>query len=246
MQWRDRSGRRLSDYPHPSVAVDVALLTLVWQERRGQLAVLVHQRDDGAWSLPGTFLRMQERLHEAALRALRDKVGVTGESPRQLCVFDDPDRDFRGRVLSVAHVDLVPVHRLADRVGGTVALAPLVGDPAHVQLPDGGGRLTFDHDQVVEHAVQWARVAYDAQPDPSHLLGEQFTLYQLRRVHEAVLGPDTPQKDTFRRRMEAQLVETESWSSGSVGRPARLFRRAGGEGSGARMRRLRSWTTDRS
>ena len=246
MEWCDGTGRRLSDYPHPSVAVDVALLSVVWQERRGQLAVLVHRRDDGDWSLPGTFLRMPERLSEAALRALRDKVGVTGESPRQLHVFDELDRDPRGRVLSVAHVDLVPQQRLNARAGTAVALAPLLGDPPRAQLPDGSPHLTFDHDQVVEHAVEWARVAYDASPDPHRLLGEQFTLYELRRVHEAVLGPDTPQKDTFRRRMETQLVETGRWSSGSVGRPARLYRRATPDDGTARMPRPRSRTTDRS
>jgi hypothetical protein len=33
------------------------------------------------------------------------------------------------------------------------------------------------------------------------------------------------QRDTFRRLMEPQLVDTGELSSGTVGRPARLFRR---------------------
>src|SRR5947209_1060501 len=93
MVWRDGAGKRLADYPQPSVAVDVALLTVAPNGSRPSLAVLVHRREEDTWSLPGSFLRIDERLDAAALRALRDKVGVTGERPRQLRVFDDPDRD---------------------------------------------------------------------------------------------------------------------------------------------------------
>src|SRR5437763_13630175 len=97
----------LAQWPRPSVAVDVALLTV---RPPGELAVLVHRRADGygkgKWSLPGTFIHEGETLQEAALRALRGKVGVRGEHPEQLPVFDAIGRDDRGRVLSVAPADL--------------------------------------------------------------------------------------------------------------------------------------------
>ena len=117
--WRDETGRALADYPRPSVAVDVALMTI---REEGRLGVLVHRRDSGyaagRWSLPGTFVHERERLADAALRALRDKADVAGQRPEQLGVFDDPDRDDRGRVLSIAHVDLVPADRLPNRGDG--------------------------------------------------------------------------------------------------------------------------------
>ena len=70
-----------------------------------------------------TFLHEGETLAEAARRALRTKVGVEGLELVQLCVLDDPGRDDRGRVLSVAHLDVVAwppgVDRLAGRTRGT-------------------------------------------------------------------------------------------------------------------------------
>jgi ADP-ribose pyrophosphatase YjhB (NUDIX family) len=216
--YRDRSGKALADYPRPSLAVDVALLTVV----DGGLAVLVHNADEGfeagKWSLPGTFVRPDELLSYAALRALRDKCGVVGESPRQLRAFDAIDRDERGRVVSVAHVDLVPVARLEG-----VQLVPISG--SRVVLPGRQRRLPFDHDEIVAEAVKWARDAYAERPDPSRLLGEEFTLYQLRKLHEAVLGAaQTPAKDTFRRLMEPHLEETGRIFTGNVGKPAMLYR----------------------
>ncbi|NCD20790.1 MAG: NUDIX hydrolase, partial [Actinobacteria bacterium] len=104
-QWRDSAGKRLVDYPRPSVAVDVAVLTVVpgeelspsrrWSEP-GILAVLVHRLPTGEWALPGTFLHEGERLADAVARALHDKLGLDGVTPHQLRVFDDPTRDPRG------------------------------------------------------------------------------------------------------------------------------------------------------
>lgn len=137
-EWRDGQGRRLVDYPRPSVAVDVAVLTVAPLDglgatetglppRRGRsdperwaLAVVVHEREldgdvggPGRWSLPGAFVHERERLADAVLRALRSKCGISGLRPHQLHVFDDPDRDPRGWVLSVAHADVMPYERIA-------------------------------------------------------------------------------------------------------------------------------------
>lgn len=209
----------MAEYPHPSLAVDVALLTVV----DGHLAVLLHKAEEGfatgKWALPGTFVREDELLADAALRVLREKCAVAGESPRQLRVFDALDRDERGRVVTAAHVDLVPSLGLE-----AAQLAPIAGE--RVTIPGRQQRLPFDHDEIVAEAVRWARSNYSEQPDPCGLLGEEFTLYQLRKLHEAVLErPETPAKDTFRRRMEGLVVETGRMSTGSVGKPARLFRR---------------------
>lgn len=215
MTWRDHSGRTLADYDRPSVAVDVALLTVV----DNGLAVLLYERtgehETGRWALPGTFLHVDETLAQAALRALRDKARVTGHRPDQLGVLDRVDRDSRGRVLSVAHVDLVPADTLPG-TGDGLLLTPVA------DLVDGG--LPFDHDDIVARAVRWARDLHRVDPDPRGLLGPEFTLLELQRLHEAVAGAELL-KDTFRRSMIGSLEETGTLSRGGVGKPARLFRR---------------------
>lgn len=221
--WTDSSGNTLGDYPHPTLAVDVALLTVIWEGRRGQLAVLLHQPDGGfaagQWCLPGVMVGMQELLADAARRALRDKGGVTGASPGQLQVFDALERDTRGRVVSVAHADVVPAHRL--ELAAPRILAPVVG--TRPQLPGRQRRLPFDHNAIVDSAVAWVRSAYQRRADPSRLLGAEFTLSDLQRVHEAVLGTELV-KDTFRRTFSDFLTPTGSERTGAVGRPAAVYR----------------------
>src|SRR6476659_491949 len=108
--YRDTGGRTLADYPRPSVAVDTAVLTLDPEEG---LVVLEVRRPAGkGWALPGTFIHEAETLADAVDRSLRVKANVRGLHPRQLHVFDNPRRDDRGWVLSVAHVEVVQPGRL--------------------------------------------------------------------------------------------------------------------------------------
>ena len=210
--YRDSSGRSLSDYPRPSVAVDTAVLTL---DPDLGLVVLQVRRDGGTgWALPGTFLHEGETLADAVDRSLREKANVRGLHPRQLHVFDDPQRDDRGWVLSVAHVEVVQAERLESRFADTTRLVP-------VETP---GRLIYDHVDIIELAVDHVRSHYADKPDPDGLLGDEFTLRDLRLAHEAVAGRPL-QRDTFRRAMEPQLVATGSMTAGTRGRPAELFRR---------------------
>lgn len=209
--YRDSKGRRLDEYPHPSVAVDTAVLTVDDQRR---LAVVLAGDTGAARRLPGTFLHEGEVLADAVRRALREKVGIEGLRPEQLHVFDRPGRDDRGWVLSVAHVDVVPFDQLS--AASAVHLVPV----------NEASDLKYDHDEIVRRAVQWLRAEYRHQPDPRHLLREPFTLRDLQRMHEAVCGRDLP-RDTFRRGMEPKLRPTGRLTSGVVGKPARLWERLG-------------------
>ena len=210
--YRDSSGKTLDDYPRPSVAVDTALLTL--DGDRGLVVLEVRRNNGRGWGLPGTFLHEGETLAKAVDRSLRQKAGVAGLQPRQLYVFDDPDRDDRGWVLSVAHIDVIPVDRLASRHVDSTRLAPV----------DSPGQLPYDHRKIIELAVDHLRSRYDESPDPDHLLDDEFTMLELRLAHEAIAGRPL-QRDWFRRTMEPQLVPTGEMAAGTRGRPAELFRR---------------------
>jgi len=213
--FRDSSGRRLIDYPRPSVAVDSALL--IPDPDRGLLVLEVKRENTSGWGLPGTFLWEGERLADAVRRSLRVKAGVEGVEPHQLQVFDDPKRDDRGWVLSVAHWAVVAPDRLATRILDTTRLMP-------VEKP---GRLIYDHQQIITSAVAHLKSRYRREADPDWVLGPQFTMRDLRRLHQIVAGR-LFDRDVFRREMtdKGLVVRTGERIEGSRGRPAELFRRA--------------------
>lgn len=211
------SDKKLHDFPRPIVAVDIALLTL--DPERIRLDVVEMWRDDtGTWALPGAFLRQGEALADAVKRCLRDKLGVEGVRQRQLAVLDDPGRDDRDWVLSVAHVAVVRperLHSLGSGSAGRTRTAPV----------DRPGELAWDHAQIVRLAREDIRRRYETGADPDHLLGREFTMRELLRVHKAVAGDD-PGRDAFRRKMDDHVAGTGDWEeTGSRGRPAELLRR---------------------
>jgi 8-oxo-dGTP diphosphatase len=208
------------EFPRAIVAVDTALLTI--NPDRGLLVVEMERGDTGKWALPGTFLRERETLAGAVERSLNEKLGVRDIRPAQLYVFDDPNRDERHWVLSVAHVAVVRPDQLKSLGRGTAKSTRLVS----VDRP---GELAWDHPNIVKRAKEHVRSRYEEQPDPDRLLGTTFTLRELRLVHDAVADNDEPpwDRDAFRRRMHNLLVPTgvKSENTGSRGRPAQLFRR---------------------
>ena len=171
------SGKRLSDYPRPSVEVNTAVLTV---RIRGPLSVMqVRDQVECDWRLPGTFVYEGERLADAVLRSLRAKAGAVGLAPPQLHVFDEPTRDDRGWVLSVAHRDVMPAVMFAS----SSASASSAGSRL-VPVVEAAGML-HGHDNILEFAVAqlWATT------------GERLThtaaavaVYGVSGLHEAVLG----------------------------------------------------------
>jgi ADP-ribose pyrophosphatase YjhB (NUDIX family) len=226
-RWKDKNGKALRDFPQPTLAVDVAVLTVpepLTEDASPHL--LLYRRDEGfsagKWALPGTLVRKKERLAGAVGRALRIKAGVKGAEPVQLTVFDDPDRDARGWVMTVAHAALMPYAPLAAAVAQSpdVTLAPL--DEGLALLPDRQRRLPFDNERIVELAASWAAGMYAAAPDPCGLLTPPFTLTQLRQLHQAIEGRRW-QKDVFRRRVEDTLEPVGASAVLTTGRPAALL-----------------------
>ncbi|WP_068280577.1 NUDIX hydrolase [Aldersonia kunmingensis] len=204
----------LTDYPRPSVAVDTAVLT--FDDNR--LAVLAVHGPGGAPVLPGKFLRQGKRLREAASDALTEKAGLRTdvvEQIEELAMFDDPNRDDRGWVLSMAHTVAVPRDRLPD----DAILIPVIQGAAREALG-------YDHNAMVVRAVTHLRSRYAEKVDPAHFLGDMFTVLDLRRLYEAIFERRFP-KDTFRRHVLDGLLSTGETTVAGRGRPAELFRRSG-------------------
>jgi 8-oxo-dGTP diphosphatase len=219
-------------FDRPSVAVNVALITAAERDLR---AVLV-RRDahpfKGHWALPGVFVRMNEALDSAAERALRSKAGLRGVFLEQLYTFGEPGRDPRTRVIAVAYYALVQAARLGqptEAVKSARILVPWEGETGGaVKLVDEANRplaAAFDHAEILGTAVKRLRGKLDYAPIGFQLLGDTFTLLELQRVHETVLGRPL-NKDSFRRRMLASglLESTGKMQTGVDHRPAELYR----------------------
>lgn len=238
-----------AQFPHPSVAVDVALVTVDGGRLRAVVAPRAEHPAKGRWSLPGGFVRIEESLDAAAARVLATKVGIEGIFLEQLYTFGQPNRDPRTRVISVAYYALIPaekIHRFQPPAGteppatslrlDQLRLAPLsvpwegeAGGPV-AALDDQSDKqqplpLAFDHADILGLVVQRLRGKLDYAPIGFELLPREFTLRQLQSIHETILGRPL-NKDSFRRRLLASgLIAATGKLEQDVGhRPAELYR----------------------
>lgn len=225
-----------SRWPHPSVAVDVVLLTVSAGSLRTLLVRRGQQPQQGLWAAPGGFVAMDESLDAAAERVLRDKAGLEDVFTEQLYTFGEPGRDPRTRVIAVAYYALVEPGRLEAAVAARADLGLVLADlrveaNGHVRsveaLSSDGSALplAFDHGDVLATAVERIRGKLGWAPIGFELLPETFTLLELRRVHEAILGRPL-NKDSFRRSViERGLVQATGRRAIGVGhRPPELYR----------------------
>jgi 8-oxo-dGTP diphosphatase len=138
-------------YPRSALTVDVVVFTL----HGDQLQVLLIQRarnpHKGSWALPGGFVNMEESLECAAARELAEETSIEGVELEQFHTYGDPQRDPRGRVVSVAYCTYLPPETsISIREGGD---AKQVRWLPMTDLPN----LAFDHSKIIRDALNHLR-----------------------------------------------------------------------------------------
>lgn len=213
-----------SEHPIFSVTADAVAFSL----QGAELSVLLVERGrppfQGRWALPGGFVDEREDLDAAARRELGEETGLdVADLPvRQLGAYGAPDRDPRGRVVSVAHVLVVPP-------GATPVAADDAADARWrpVEEVRGGGVLAFDHATILADALSWLDRRLEQTDVAAEFLPEEFTVAELREVYEVVWGRSLD-PGNFQRKVtgvEGFLAESGRRPARGRGRPATLYRR---------------------
>lgn len=174
------------------VAVDIVIFTI----QSGALKVLLIKRAAppfaGRFAIPGGFVHEDESLEEAALRELREETGVSDVYLEQLYSFGDPDRDPRGRIITVAYFALISAGRSLQ--AGTDAAE------ANWWSMDRLPPLAFDHRKILDYALERLRNKLEYTTVGFQLLPEKFSMTELQEVYEAILGKKLDKRN-FRRKL---------------------------------------------
>jgi 8-oxo-dGTP diphosphatase len=205
-------------YARPALAVDCVVFGL----DEGDLKVLLIRRDlepfAGRWALPGGFVHVDESVDDAARRELVEETGASRVYLEQLYTFGAVDRDPRERVVSVAYCALV---NLADT---RIKAATDARDAAWFAVHD-APRLAFDHDDIVQLALERLRGKVRYRPVGFELLPPKFTLTMLQRLYEKILERELDKRN-FRKKVLATglLEELDEVEQDVAHRAARLYR----------------------
>jgi 8-oxo-dGTP diphosphatase len=211
-------------FPQPLTSVDLAVFSVAGEELR----VLLVQRPQetgepypGWWALPGGFVDIARDadLRQTALRKLREKTGVAAPYLEQLGSWGSAARDPRGWSTTHAYYALVPSDApvIAGANAADARWFPIAGNRLRQ-------KLAFDHAEILASAIERLRSKVEYTSLPAFLLPKEFTLSELQRTYEVVLGRPL-EKSAFRTRvLSAGLVEALDKLREGPNRPARVYR----------------------
>lgn len=218
-------GHDPKDFPPAAVTVDLVVLAVL----DDALQVLTVRRGSppypGRQALPGGFVEPDEDLLDAARRELKEETGITVPRAQveQLRAYGSPKRDPRGRIVSVAHLVVVPA--ASEPTAGTDAAAARWAPVT--ELLRSPRKLAFDHASIIKDAVTRVEELLESTSIATRMCRSPFTVAELRAVYEVAWGHELDPRN-FHRKMTGTpglLVDTGKVTTRNGGRPAALYKR---------------------
>ena len=188
----------MTNYPHTN-RILVALDCIVFGFDGEDIKLLLIKRnfdpERGKWSLMGGFLEDNEDLEVATNRILFDLTGLKDIYFEEVQTFGKVGRDPVERTLSICFFALINIHEYDQE-------AVRDHNAYWISLKD-RPQLIFDHNQMVNLALERLRYKAALHPIGFELLPEKFTIPQLQKLYEAIY--DTPMD---RRNFSRKIVST--------------------------------------
>lgn len=199
----------------------ISLDCVVFGFHDNQLKVLLlRMKFTKEWALPGGFVQEDESLETAATRVLMERTGLENIFLKQFKVFSDPQRSktnpavqdlidsganpdqawFNQRFISVgfyALVDLSKAEPQPDFFSDLCAWKSLSEINA----------LLLDHLQILNKALENLRMQLNYQPIGYNLLPDKFTMPELQKLYETILGKELDRRNFQRKILSYNILK---------------------------------------
>lgn len=174
---------------------------------------------ENCWALPGGFVLSNESLEQAVERELEEESGVKINYLEQLYTFGEPSRDPRSRIVSVAYYGLVKPDHFS------LSASTDATDAAWFQLNE-LPELAFDHQSILDYAVNRLRAKVRYEPIGFELLDEKFPFSDLEKLYSILLGREIDRRNFKKKVMSFGMLDEldEKDTSPTPGRKGNLFR----------------------
>nr|WP_100430499.1 NUDIX domain-containing protein [Flavobacterium sp. 1] len=175
---------------------DITIDCAVFGYDNGSLKILLVQHGEGVsmnqWGLPGGWITEKEHIKGAAYRLLKKVTGLDNIYLKQLKAFGAPDRYPAARIVTIGYYAIIKRTDYSITAGGSAS------DAQWYSIND-VPELAFDHSKILKYALKRLRKKVKKTPIGFSLLPKKFTLLELMRLYEEILGYEMD-KPNFRRK----------------------------------------------
>lgn len=210
------------DFTDAQVMQSITIDCVIFGFEKGSLEVLLIKHAEGIskgkWALPGGWINRNESIDAAALRLLRELTGVERIYLEQLRAFGAPERFPLDRVITIGYYALVKPEDYNIKAGFTASEAKWF------KIED-CPELIYDHSEILSYSLSSLRKKVRQAPVGFNLLPEKFTLLELMKLYEEILGVEMD-KPNFRRKILRMklLVDLNEKQQDVSHRAAKLYK----------------------
>ena len=210
--------RSMIDYFRNGISIDCLLFTVIEQKLQALLLRRKHELFNGEWSLPGRLLRSDMEPEYGLMRIMESLTGRTNVYYKQIRAFTGVNRHPQGRVVAIAYYGLTHPSKIEL---GTPDMASEVAWFPIDEVPE----MPFDHNDILHSGLRRLRRRVHSRPVIVEMLPDRFSMPELQRAYELVLGEQFDKRNFRKRFLESGLLEKlDEFQKSPRTRPAQLYR----------------------
>lgn len=210
----------MDSYNGPSNKVEV--LDNIFMVDKGNIKILLLKKETepykGYWSLPRGILSNDQDVLECALDVSYKLTGIKSIVFEEDAVFSDIQRINDERVLGISCTGLTDPITVSLKQEETILEYNWFDIKS---LP----KMIYDHFDIASKAISNLKLILDNFILLKRLFPSDFTLPELQKVYEQILGVELDRRNFRKRIMTLDVLEaTGDNNMGESGRPAKLYR----------------------
>jgi ADP-ribose pyrophosphatase YjhB (NUDIX family) len=208
-------------FSSPLSTVDVSIFTIIDNKLNVLLIKRPQYPEKGKWALPGGFIDLvnDKNIEDSAKRKLSEKTGITTSHLEQVETIGNQKRDPRGWSITIIYMALISFGEIEHNIeenSETIKWVPINDLQSYEDI-------AFDHNEILTLCLDRLRSKVQYTSIPVNLLPPTFTLSELQKTFELVLGNKFEKKSFRRRVLDAEILEETDLQRKGSNRPAKLY-----------------------
>ena len=201
----------------------IHVITAIFTVEKGIPKVLLIKRKNepfsGEWCLTGGALQNNEDLIDGAKREIYEKSGIDNIDIYEFKTFGKVNRSPVMRMVAVGYIGIIDCNRV-DILKETTNTSN--ADWFRIdKIPS----LAYDHEEILEYAIQFLKQKITESNILSSLFPNSFTMPELQKVYEAILNKQFDRRNFRKKILSLDIVEDINETAKFEGKkPAKLYR----------------------
>ena len=192
----------------PTLSIDCVIFSF----KDTSLQVLtIKMKGQDSWGLPGGYVQKDENVDDAAIRILKDRTGTENIYLQQFYTFGNLNRsegvfhEYKDTLWNKQRFVSIGYYALADYEKVNLVI-DTISDACQWHPIDNLPSFMMDHRIIFDKALLTLREQLNNHPIGYNLLPEKFTMQELQKLYEIILGKKLNRGNFYRKILRYDIL----------------------------------------